>query len=135
MALTSSAKPGTSTHHKRRSRALLWATLAILAALLVAAALYARAMRPQLELGTGYAARVACACRYIGNRPLAQCYKDFEPGMEMIRLSENAAENSVTASVPLLASRTARFDPLLGCQPQPFRGSAYHIRREGSATR
>ena len=128
MALTSSAKPGTSTHHKRRSRAL-WATLAILALLLVAAALYARAMRPQLVLGTGYAARVACACRYIGNRPLAQCYKDFENGMEMIRLSENPADKSVTASVPFLAHRTARFDPLLGCQPDPFQGQEYQIRR------
>ncbi|GAO39945.1 hypothetical protein SCH01S_40_00420 [Sphingomonas changbaiensis NBRC 104936] len=110
-------------------RAMFWTASLILAALLLAAALYARAMRPQLELGTGYAARVACACRYIGNRPLQQCYKDFEPGMEMIRLSENAADKSVTASVPLLAHRTARFDPLLGCQPEPFKGRDYVIRR------
>jgi hypothetical protein len=112
-----------------RRRTIFWSVLAILAALLIAAALYARAMRPQLELGTGYAARVACACRYIGNRPLQQCYKDFEPGMEMIGLSENPAERSVTASVPLLARRTARFDPLLGCQPEPYRGQDYRIRR------
>ena len=112
-----------------RRRAIFWSALAILAAILTAAALYARAMRPQLELGIGYAARVACACRYIGNRPLAQCTKDFEPGMEMIRLSENPADKSVTASVPLLARRTARFDPLLGCQPEPFRGREYEIRR------
>ncbi|NNM78647.1 hypothetical protein HJG53_17305 [Sphingomonas sp. ID1715] len=102
---------------------------AVLAAALVAAFLYARSLKPQLELGTGYAARVACACRYIGNRPLKSCYADFEPGMEMIRLSENAAEKSVTASVPLLATRTARFDPLLGCQPEPYRGEEYVIRR------
>jgi hypothetical protein len=114
---------------RRRTRTIAWTTLLVLAALIVAAALYARAMRPQLELGTGYAARVACACRYIGNRPLQQCYKDFEPGMEMIRLSENPADKSVTASVPLLAHRTARFDPLLGCQPEPFQGQEYRIRR------
>ncbi|MFD1610711.1 hypothetical protein ACFSCW_02725 [Sphingomonas tabacisoli] len=112
-----------------RRRTIIWSALAILAALIIAALLFARSMRPQLELGTGYAARVACACRYIGNRPLAQCYKDFEPGMEQIRLSENPAEKSVTASVPLLASRTARFDPLLGCQAEPFRGKAYEIKR------
>ena len=86
-------------------------------------------MRPQLELGTAYAARVGGACRYIGNRQLKDCTKDFEPGMEAIRLSENADEKSVTASVPLLASRTARFDPLLGCQPEAFTGKAYEIRR------
>lgn len=129
MASTSSAKLRASMFQRRRMRAFLWAMLAVLAALLIAAALYARAMRPQLELGTGYAARVACACRYIGNRPLAQCYKDFEAGMEMIRLSENPANKIVTASVPLLAHRTARFDPLLGCQPKVFRGREYRIRR------
>jgi hypothetical protein len=110
-------------------RVAFWSSAAVLAALLIAAALYAQSMRPQLELGTGYAARVACACRYIGNRLLAQCYKDFEPGMEMIRLSENPADKTVTASVPLLAHRTARFDPLLGCQPEPFRGREYRIKR------
>jgi hypothetical protein len=110
-------------------RVALWSSAAVLAALLIAAALYARAMRPQLELGTGYAARVACACRYIGNRPLAQCTKDFEPGMEMIRLTENPTDKSVTASVPLLAHRTAHFDPLLGCQPEAFAGKMYEIRR------
>lgn len=110
-------------------RTWLWSFAILLAALFTAAALYVQRMRPQLELGTGYAARVACACRYIGNRPLQQCYKDFEPGMEMIRLSENPAEKSVTASVPLLAHRTARFDPLLGCEPEEFRGREYAIRR------
>jgi hypothetical protein len=114
---------------RHRRRTIAWTVLLVIVALIVAAALYARAMRPQLELGTGYAARVACACRYIGNRPLQQCTKDFEPGMEMIRLAENAADKSVTASVPLLAHRTARFDPLLGCQPEPFRGRTYEIRR------
>lgn len=112
-----------------RKRVVAWFALVVVLALIAAALLYARAMRPRLELGTGYAARVGCACRYIGNRPLKDCTKDFEPGMEAIRLSENAAEKSVTASVPLLASRTARFDPLLGCQPDAFRGKAYEIGR------
>ena len=103
--------------------------IVVLAALLAAALVYIQRMRPQLELGVGYGARVACACRYIGNRPLSSCYKDFEPGMEQIRLSENAAEKSVTASVPLLASRTARFDPVLGCQAEAFDGPKYAIAR------
>lgn len=81
---------------------------------------YADRMRPQLELGVGYAARVACGCRYLGNRPIESCYKDFEPGMEPIRLHDDPAARAVTASVPLLVSRTARFDPLLGCRPDPL---------------
>jgi hypothetical protein len=49
--------------------------------------------------------------------------------MEMIGLSENPADKSVTASVPLLAHRTAHFDPLLGCQPEAFMGHEYEIKR------
>ncbi len=81
---------------------------------------YAQRQRPLLDLGVGYAARVACGCRYIGNRQLADCYKDFEPGMEPIRLSENATTRTVTASVPALTSRSATYDPVLGCQPTPL---------------
>lgn len=103
--------------------------LALVALLLVGGWLYVRSMTPKLELGVGYAARVACGCRHMGNRPLDSCYKDFEPGMELIRLSENPAAKSVTASVPLVASRTVRFDPVLGCQPERFRGTPLKIER------
>ena len=88
-----------------------------LIALLVGGGVFAYRQKPLLELGVGYGARVACGCRYIGNRSLADCKKDFEPGMELIQLSENTATKSVRASVPLIASRTARYDPVLGCQP------------------
>lgn len=92
-----------------------------LIALLVGGGVFAYRQKPLLELGVGYGARVACGCRYIGNRSLADCKKDFEPGMELIQLSENTATKSVRASVPLIASRTARYDPVLGCQPKPFK--------------
>lgn len=103
--------------------------LVMLVGLLLAGVLYAWRIRPQLELGVAYGARVACGCRFIGNRSLADCRKDFEPGMEPIRLSEDAHTKSVTASVPLLASRTVRFDPVLGCQPEPFHGTPVEIAR------
>ncbi|MFM7028603.1 MAG: hypothetical protein ACKOXK_08020 [Chakrabartia sp.] len=92
----------------------------MLLGLLLAAGVYAWRQKPLLELGVGYGARVACGCRYIGNRSLADCHKDFEPGMELIQLSENPARKEIRASVPLIASRTVRFDPVLGCQPAPF---------------
>ena len=76
--------------------------------------------RAQLELGVGYAARVGCGCRYLDGRPLGDCHKDFEPGMEPILLSENSASKTITAWVPLIASRSARYDPVLGCQPEKF---------------
>ena len=95
--------------------------LVAIAAIALALWLYVRALQPQLELGVGYGARVACACRYIGNRPLASCYKDFEPGMEAIGLHDDPATKTVTASVPLIASRSVTFDPLLGCRPAPLK--------------
>jgi hypothetical protein len=94
--------------------------IAALALLLIGGGIFAYRQKPLLELGVGYGARVACGCRYIGNRSLADCKKDFEPGMELIQLSEDTATKSVRASVPLIASRTARYDPLLGCQPEPL---------------
>lgn len=90
--------------------------------------LYIRSLTPQLQLGVGYAARVACGCRFIENRPLAQCRTDFEAGMEPIKLSEDPRAKSVTAYVPLIASRTATLDPVLGCQPEPFRGTPLQVR-------
>ena len=80
--------------------------------------------RAQLELGVGYAARVGCGCYYIGGRPLGDCHKDFEPGMEPIQLSENQKTKTITASVPLIASRSVRYDAVLGCQPEQFQGAA-----------
>jgi len=107
----------------------VWTLVALILVGFVAAFLYGRSVQPQLELGTGYAARVACACRYIGNRPLAQCRADFEPGMEPISLSDDPATKTVTASVPLIASRSVKYDALLGCQPAPFTGTALKIER------
>jgi hypothetical protein len=89
---------------------------------------YVQARKPQLELGVGYGARVACACRYIDGRDLNTCYKDFEPGMEAIALHDDPATRTVTASVPLIASRSVKFDPLLGCQPEPFTGTPYKVK-------
>jgi hypothetical protein len=105
----------------KTKRIVGWSALALLLLLMAAAALYAHMMTPKLELGVGYAARVACGCRYIEGRPLESCYKDFEPGMEVIRLVDDPKTKTVTASVPLIASRKVTFDPLLGCQPEPYK--------------
>jgi hypothetical protein len=112
----------------KTSRIILAVVALVLLGIGVGGFAYVRAMTPTLELGVGYAARVACACRYIGNRTLDNCYKDFEPGMEPISLADDPATKTITASVPLIASRAARFDPVLGCQPEAYRGKPYAIR-------
>jgi hypothetical protein len=69
----------------------------------------------QAEIGVGYAARVACACRYLGGRELGACTADFDPGLEIVTVTEDGAAKRITATVPLLATRSARFDGNLGC--------------------
>ena len=110
------------------ARRLALGALVLVALIAAAGWWYVQQRKPQLELGVGYAARVACACRYIDGRDLQTCYKDFEPGMEPIKLADDPATKTVTASVPLIASRSARFDPVLGCQPEPFTGAPYKVR-------
>lgn len=110
-----------------KARRILFGVGAVAIVLLLAGWLYVRSMTPQLELGVGYAARVACGCRFVEGRSLASCRTDFEAGMEPIRLKEDAAAKSVTAYVPLIASRTARLDPVLGCQPDRFTGTPLSV--------
>lgn len=62
-----------------------------------------------------YGARVACSCRFVGGRGLADCRNDFEAGMGLVTLSEDVAEKSVTAHYPLLASETATYREGWGC--------------------
>ncbi|WP_171003930.1 hypothetical protein [Sphingopyxis sp. L1A2A] len=93
---------------------------------LVAAVLFALfaiwkfpSFKAQAELGSAYAARVGCSCRYVQGRSLDSCQSDFEPGMEMVSLSEDPATTTVTGSVPLLASRSARYTGVSGCLLRP----------------
>ena len=70
--------------------------------------------------GASYAARVGCSCRFVGGRDLSDCRKDFESGMELITLSQDAEARSVTARFPLLATQTATYREGEGCKLQPW---------------
>jgi hypothetical protein len=88
---------------------------ALLLLLLIGAAIAIPGLKKTADLGVAYGARVTCSCRHVGGRTLGDCKKDFEVGMEQVRVAENALDKSVTASVPLLASATARFVEGSGC--------------------
>ncbi|QLC25008.1 hypothetical protein HFP57_08195 [Parasphingopyxis algicola] len=103
-------------------RPFLVGSIIVLLVLLLAVIIYAMRMRPTIELGVGYGAHVVCSCRYIGGRDMQSCYKDYEPGMEMISMAEDEEEKRITASVPLLASRSAQFREGLGCVLEPLGG-------------
>ena len=42
------------------------------------------------ELATGYIAHVVCSCRYVGNRDMASCKTDFEPGTEIVDVTDDS---------------------------------------------
>jgi hypothetical protein len=73
-------------------------------------------------VGTAFGARTACSCRYVAGRGLEDCEKDFEPGMELVFLSDDPENRSVTARVPLIASDTARYREGFGCILDPWDG-------------
>ncbi|NNC71435.1 MAG: hypothetical protein HKN78_00985 [Sphingomonadaceae bacterium] len=103
-------------------RPWLIGSIVALLVLVAAAVIYAVRMKPTIELGVGYGAHVICSCRYIGGRDMESCYNDYEPGMEQISMTEDEAEKRITASVPLLASRSAQFREGLGCVLEPLPG-------------
>lgn len=71
------------------------------------------------RLGAAYGARLGCSCRYVEGRAMGSCADDKEPGMALVRLKDVPDEKAVRASVPLLASRTARFKEGWGCLLEP----------------
>ncbi len=73
-------------------------------------------IKAQAQLAASYGAHISCSCRYIQGRPLASCQKDFEPGMELVSLTDDPPNKRVTASVPLLARAVAERRGDFGCQ-------------------
>ncbi len=98
----------------RRRRWLRWVVigLALIAALV---AVFLSPLRSFATTGASYGARVGCSCRFVGGRDLSDCRQDFEPGMELVSLSENVEERSVTARFALIVSDTATYRKGWGC--------------------
>ncbi len=67
------------------------------------------------DVGTSYAARVACSCRFVAGRSMEDCEKDKLDGMELVSLSDDVDAKSVTASFPLVTSNTATYREGYGC--------------------
>jgi len=105
--------------NSRLRRRILLLGLALVAALL---AWFWGPMHAYARTASAYGARVACSCRFVGGRELSDCRKDFEAGMGLVMLSEDAQAKSVTARFPGLASQTASYRQGLGCQLEPWQG-------------
>lgn len=76
---------------------------------------YGEGLRGDAAAGTAYGARVACSCRFVAGRSMEDCAKDKLSGMELLRFSDDEEAKSVTASMPLVASDTARLRDGYGC--------------------
>lgn len=110
--------PAESLRPGSRRRRWPWLVLALLAGLL---AWFWQPLNGFAQTGASYGARVACSCRFVGGRSLEDCRKDFEPGMELVMLSEDVAGKSVTARFPLLSTQTATYFEGAGCRLEPWR--------------
>ena len=103
--------------HSSRRRWLV----ALLVVAAVALAWFWKPLGGYAVTGASYGARVACSCRFVGGRSLGDCRKDFESGMALVMLSEDAKAKSVTATFPLLSRQTARFYEGEGCRLDPWK--------------
>ncbi|WP_022683309.1 hypothetical protein [Sphingobium bisphenolivorans] len=94
-----------------------WIYAVVLAAMLLIALLGWNwgAMRARAAVGAAYGARITCSCRYVEGRSMDSCRGDKEPGMWAVSIKELPESRSVNATVPLLASRTAKYRPGWGC--------------------
>ncbi|EAQ28443.1 hypothetical protein NAP1_12628 [Erythrobacter sp. NAP1] len=115
-------RPNSGAKRSLASRLILW--LLVLAAIGVAAAVWANRapIEGYAKVGTSYAARVACSCRFVAGRSLEDCEKDKLAGMELVSLSDDADARSVTASFPLVTANTATYREGYGCVLEEWEG-------------
>lgn len=98
-----------------KARYIMYGILAVLALIILIFVWNLSAIKAYTDVGTGYAARVVCSCRYVGERSLNDCEKDLEPGMELVALSDDETDKRVTATIALLAEDQAEFREGFGC--------------------
>jgi hypothetical protein len=106
---------GTSPARPTRKHIAIYVGTTFLIILIALLAYNYNSIKGQLNVGTAYAARVACSCHYVGGRNIEDCRKDFEPGMELIGLSVDDERKRVSASALLIESATAEFREGWGC--------------------
>ena len=68
----------------------------------------------------GIAARLSCSCRYVELRDLKSCQADLAgmPWMALVRYEDDEGARRLTASVPMLATRSAVLREGFGCLPE-----------------
>lgn len=104
------------------SNRTMWFVIGAIALILAVASAYRAPALGYAETATAYSARVACSCRFVAGRSLADCKKDKLEGMELVTLVDDVQAKSVTARFPLIASDTATYREGYGCVLQEWDG-------------
>jgi len=101
----------------RLGRPLLWG-LGAIAAFYVAVSW--TGWHRQAAQAAGLGARIACSCRYVEGRAIGSCHDDLAgmPWMALVRYADDPQARRVTASVPLIVTRSARMKDGFGCLPE-----------------
>lgn len=115
-------KAKTSAPRSRARSVMLWLALLIVAGIAAALWMFRDPIRGYAAVSTAYSARVACSCRFVAGRSLADCTKDKLAGMEFVTLVDDPAARSVTARFPLMASSTATLRESYGCVLEKWEG-------------
>ena len=95
-----------------------WVALLLLVLVVVYLAIQFPVFQKKAELGSAYAAQVGCSCHFMEGRSIGSCETDLEEAAWMVSMTADDSNGTVTGSVPVLASRTAKYDTLMGCQIQ-----------------
>ena len=96
-------------------RVSTWLMVLIVGAIAAIGYAYRAPIDGYANVGSAYAARVACSCRFVAGRSLEDCEKDKLAGMELVILDDDTATKSVTARFPLVATHTATYRQGYGC--------------------
>ena len=110
------------TRSIKASRIALWFLLLVGIAIAAALYIYRAPIQGYANVGTSYAARVACSCRFVAGRSLEDCEKDKLGGMELVTLVDDVEAKSVTARFPLVTANTARYREGYGCVLEEWEG-------------
>ena len=108
--------------NSRTLRIAFWLIVIVAVSLAVAFTIFRQPIGGFAEVGTSYAARVACSCRFVAGRSLEDCEKDKLAGMELVTLADDPGAKSVTARFPLVTSHTATYREGYGCVLEPWEG-------------
>ncbi len=93
------------------------ALIALAAVALIVLAVWHFVLRGQVSyarLASAYAAKQVCSCRFIGERPLQSCMKDFTADISALSIREDGKR--IIARAPFgMARASAAYSPVMGC--------------------